>query len=100
MRQGSGAGFVSGEVISKDDTSVTVKDRSGGSKIIFLAESTEVTKSAEGAIGDLAVGTSVIANGKTNPDGSITATTVQIRPEGAPQMGGPGMMPGVTAPKQ
>lgn len=97
MRQGSG--FVNGEIISKDATSVTVKDRSGGSKIVFLADSTEVTKSAGGTINDLAIGTSIIANGKTNADGSITATMVQIRPEGLPGMGGPGIMP-VAAPKQ
>jgi len=86
----SGSSFVSGEVISKDDTSVTVKLADGGSQIIFLSDSTQITKSASGVIDDLVAGTNISANGSENTDGSISAKTVQIRPAG---MVDPGQTP-------
>jgi len=98
LKSGGGAGFISGEIISKDDTGITVKDRDGGSKIIFISGTTEIMKSTTGTIEDLSSGITVIANGKTNTDGSITATSIQIRPAGTQGFGGPGMMP--STPKQ
>jgi hypothetical protein len=78
--QGGGAGFGTGEVISKDDKSVTIKLRDGGSKIVFISADTEVSKFTSGAIVDLEVGKTIMVNGKTNEDGSITAQTIQVRP--------------------
>lgn len=80
MRQNGG--FSAGSIIAKDDKSITVKLRDGGSKIIFLSEKTSVTKSAQGSINDLAVGTEITTSGTPNQDGSITADTIQIRPPG------------------
>lgn len=76
----SNAGFVNGDVISKDDKSITVKTRDGSSKIIFYSASTEISKFASGSASDLAVGTSIMVNGKTGSDGSVAAQTIQIRP--------------------
>jgi len=76
-----GAGdFAGGEIISKDNTSVTIKTRDGGSKIIFFSTKTLIDKSVSGSTGDLSVGQQVIANGKASSDGSITAQNIQIRP--------------------
>jgi hypothetical protein len=82
-----GAGFISGNIISSDASSITLQLPSGtgstgstGSKIIFFSSTTQISKSASGTASDLAAGTSVSVTGTTNPDGSITAQSIQIRP--------------------
>lgn len=88
----SGSGFVSGKIISKDANSITLEILSGdptlngatnpsGSKIIFVDTSTTVSKMATGSLNDLTTGTQVSVTGTTNPDGSVTAKSVQIRPQ-------------------
>ena len=72
-------GVVSGEIIAKDDTSVTIKLNNGGSKIVFYSEITDISKTIEGAATDLEVGKTIMASGTTNTDGSITAKTIQLR---------------------
>ncbi len=77
--QRAGGGIVNGEVLSKDTSGVTIKMRDGGSKIIFISESTSVMKSVIGSQADIVVGKQINVMGTANPDGSVTAQNIQIR---------------------
>lgn len=77
-------GFISGEVIAKDEKSLTIKMPDGSSKIIFFSDSTEVSKTIKGAIADIEIGKQVIVTGSQNTDGSYTAKTIQISPRYLP----------------
>ena len=74
------SGMISGEIIDKDEASITIKQDDESTKIILLSEDTGVNKTSEGSIDDLEAGESVMIFGQTNPDGSISATNIQLNP--------------------
>lgn len=86
QRSGAGGanrmGFrpVSGEVVSMDDKSITVKLSDGSSKIILLSDKTTVSKASTGTKEDLKNGTKVAVFGTENSDGSVSASNIQINP--------------------
>lgn len=75
-----GVKSVSGEIVSQDEQSVTVKMPDGSSKIVLLSETTSINKASEATRTDLTVGEKVAVFGKENSDGSVTAENIQINP--------------------
>lgn len=82
-KNAGGGNFVNGEIIAKDDKSITMKLGDSGTKIIFYSETTEIGKFTIGEAGDLEIGKTIMVNGKVNQDGSLIAQSIQIRPDNA-----------------
>ncbi len=72
--------FAGGQIIVKDANSIMVKLQDGSSKIVFVSNSTQIMKSAQGSLDDLTVGENITVVGTANSDGSITSQSIQIRP--------------------
>lgn len=86
-RFGQGIRPINGEILSVDDKSMTVKMMDGSTKIVVLSETTSINKAAEAVKTDLKTGEKVAVFGAQNPDGSVTAQSIQLNPM-ARMMGG------------
>ncbi|MFH2019490.1 MAG: hypothetical protein ABII80_02660 [bacterium] len=81
--QGRQAGFsgnrpISGEVISSDATTLTLKLSDGSSKIVLLSDKTVINKTEATDISVLTPGVSLTVFGASNPDGSISADNINL----------------------
>ena len=90
----SGGGNVFGQIIAKDATSITVQltspiggnttgtvtNAGTGSKIVFYTNATIVSKITSGTMDDLTVGKNISVQGTANPDGSVIAQSISLRP--------------------
>jgi hypothetical protein len=86
-------GAVAGEVLAKDDKSLTVKLADGGSRLVFYSPSTSVVTAVSSTVADIAVGKQVMVTGSAGSDGSVTANLIQVGfpsfPRRAPGAGAP-----------
>jgi len=76
----NGGGFVTGEILSKDDKSLTIKTPDGGSTIVYFSATVNVRKADIGNLADLSSGQQVMVNGKSSSDGSVVADTISTVP--------------------
>lgn len=86
-RGGAGGGFVAGTIVSIDPTSISVAlpnststSATTGSTVVLYSDGTSILKSVVGSSADLQIGASVTVSGTTNSDGSMSASSIQIRP--------------------
>lgn len=77
-----GGGRVVGQVQSISDGRLTVQTQNNNSQIILTNTSTTYQKMSSGSASDVTTDTRVIVTGQQNPDGSTTATSIQVVPEG------------------
>jgi hypothetical protein len=76
---GANGGFTAGQILSKDETGITLKLQDGSTKIVLMGPDTQVMREASSTIDDLSQGQQVTVTGTQNADGSITARSVQAR---------------------
>lgn len=76
---------VSGEIISQDKQSLTVKLIDNSSKIILISDKTSINKTTTGAVNDLKTGEKISIFGQENSDGSINAVNIQLNPINRPR---------------
>ncbi len=72
---------ISGEILSSDDKSITVKLQDGSSKIVLLSDKTQINKATSVTKLDLKSGEKVAVFGSENSDGSVTAQNIQLNPQ-------------------
>jgi hypothetical protein len=84
----STGGFVTGQIISADADTVTVNLQNGSSKIVLFSNSTQIMKSTTGTAADLTAGQYVSVTGTANSDGSVSASSIQVRPTPPANTGG------------
>lgn len=92
-------GATAGTIADVAPDQLTVTLAAGGSKLVLVDGSTKVTKvtSSEQALTDLTAGETVTVIGTTNPDGSVTATSIVVGNVGGLLGGLPRRSPGASA---
>jgi hypothetical protein len=92
-RGGAGGGFVAGTITALGSGSVTVQLPNGNSEIVFYSSSTSIVIPSPASASQLTVGSNVMIGGSANSDGSVTASTIQVRGSSTVGFGG-GFGPG------
>lgn len=77
--RGMRGGMISGTIIARDDTSITVKGDDGSSHIVFVGDKTEVTMMSSSTLKDAVVGKGVRVFGQPSDAGAVDATRLELR---------------------
>jgi hypothetical protein len=100
---GAGGGATIGTILSIGNGSMTIQlpnstssTATTGTKLVLLQDSTQIDALENVPASSLQVGQTVTVAGTTNADGSVTATSVMVRPAGAGGYGGRGGTGGQT----
>jgi len=87
---GASGGATFGTILSINPTSISIQlpaststSAATGSKIVLYDSSTQIQELQSVAASSLSVGQSVTVTGTANSDGSVTASSIQVRPAGA-----------------
>ena len=88
---GDGRGFVLGTIKEIHDGGLTLTDSSGKDTQVKVTDTTLIEKNATVKLADLAEGETLMVSGSTAADGTVTARSVQVAPQGRfGILGGPG----------
>jgi hypothetical protein len=81
MRTGTSSNFITGTILNKDASTLTIQLRdASSSKIVLYSSATPIMKTASGTPSNLTPNESVTVTGTQNADGSMSASFIQIRP--------------------
>lgn len=95
---GQGGGFVLGTIKAIHDGGLTLTDNNGKDTEVKVTDTTLIEKNTSVKLTDLAEGETLMVSGSTAADGTVTARSVQVAPQGRfGMMGGPGGQPGAPA---
>lgn len=75
----AGGGFAVGQVLSLGSDSLVLQLANGNSENVFFSSSTQVIVPQPAPISSVQTGTMVMVTGTTNSDGSVTASTIELR---------------------
>lgn len=77
-RRSAGPGGLTGEITSKDETSLTIKTSTGSTQTAYYSNLTKVVTDQTANLSDIKTGSNVTIVGTPNSDGSVTADTVRL----------------------
>lgn len=89
---GGSGGFTAGTIVSIGSGTMTIQlaestssSATTGTKIVLFDANTQVNEMTTVPPTSLVAGQSVVVSGSSNADGSVTATSIQVRPSRTPQ---------------
>ncbi len=82
FRSNGSGGFMTGQILAVSPNNLTVSLANGNSEVVFYSSSTEIMKPSPVPSSSLGAGTRVTVVGTANSDGSFTAQSIQVQPNG------------------
>jgi hypothetical protein len=89
-RNGQGGNFTLGTIKQIGDGSLVLTDNNGKDTEVKVTDTTLIEKNQSVKLSDLSEGETVMVSGPAAADGTITARSVQVAPQGRFGFGGPG----------